>query len=579
MIVYRDQRSRADPRRLLLELRASTHRFRATTPPHPVARDALILAGKLEAAVADALSPEVDGTSALTRALREASVMAGRVLWHTWRTSADGAIWWDRLRHQLEAISGQCLPGEVEVVPPEGYMQYAVYPEMYLEAAERFYKETGPVEAVCIGLRSIGTSLSAVVAATLGQLGCPVESVTLRPRGHPFSREPRLTSDLESSLRCRRASYYLVIDEGPGISGSSIAGTAALLRSWGIADDHIVIFPSWETDGANLKSRVARETWSRHSQFTCSFEDVWLRSGKLQQDFPGKLRDVSAGAWRQAVYRDSAHYPAVQPQHERRKYLLAPETGAAEPRLLKFVGLGDEAARKLCRAQRLAEAGFVPPPERLAHGFLLRPFLPGSPVLPGSFDQELLESVASYLAHLCLEHPAQQSTVTSTMLQEMIEVNLSEGLGAVGPGLCHVGVEWEERIVALDGRMLAHEWIRTESGYLKTDALDHHDDHFLPGCQDIAWDLAAAAIEFRLNGPARRTLIDRYSSLSGDRSIRQRLPFYAMAYLAFRLGYCSLAADVLGNSPDGKRFQKEIGRYGGLIEQRLGCGWERCRDE
>ena len=30
----------------------------------------------------------------------------------------------------------------------------------------------------------------------------------------------------------------------------------------------------------------------------------------------------------------------------------------------------------------------------------------------------------------------------------------------------------------LDGRMLPHEWIETSSGFLKTDAVDHFDDHF-----------------------------------------------------------------------------------------------------
>ncbi|MBZ5585043.1 MAG: hypothetical protein LAQ30_23105, partial [Acidobacteriia bacterium] len=35
--------------------------------------------------------------------------------------------------------------------------------------------------------------------------------------------------------------------------------------------------------------------------------------------------------------------------------------------------------------------------------------------------------------------------------------------------------------IALDGRMLRHEWLETARGYMKADALDHHDDHFFPG--------------------------------------------------------------------------------------------------
>ncbi len=55
--------------------------------------------------------------------------------------------------------------------------------------------------------------------------------------------------------------------------------------------------------------------------------------------------------------------------------------------------------------------------------------------------------------------------------------------------------------------MLPHEWIRTASGFLKTDAVDHQDDLFFPGCQDIAWDIAGAIVEF---GIPREALVSEY---------------------------------------------------------------------
>ena len=45
---------------------------------------------------------------------------------------------------------------------------------------------------------------------------------------------------------------------------------------------------------------------------------------------------------------------------------------------------------------------------------------------------------------------------------------------------------------AMDNRMFPHEWLATRRSYIKTDGTDHHDDHFYPGPQDIAWDLAAS---------------------------------------------------------------------------------------
>jgi hypothetical protein len=182
-----------------------------------------------------------------------------------------------------------------------------------------------------------------------------------------------------------------------------------------------------------------------------------------------------------------------------------------------------------------------------------------------------VDVVASYLAYLCREHPAEPS-VSESSLREMIAVNVAEGLRdsyceKLGTHL--PSQNWVERPVALDGRMLAHEWIRTPSGYLKVDAIDHHDDHFFPGCQDIAWDLAAAALELELSDHSRQYLLARYQSLSGDHTIGKRLHHYAISYLAFRLGYTTLATTVLGDAPDGRRFENQARRYARLLRHEL----------
>ena len=88
--------------------------------------------------------------------------------------------------------------------------------------------------------------------------------------------------------------------------------------------------------------------------------------------------------------------------------------------------------------------------------------------------------------------------------------------------------------------MLPHEWIATAAGYLKTDALDHGDNHFYPGPADIAWDVAGTIMEFELDAAAREHLIEAYVRAANDRGIRQRLPFSTAAYLAFRVGYAQM---------------------------------------
>jgi hypothetical protein len=572
VIAYRDQRSSADPRRLLRDLNVTVSRSSGAGPTHELAVNVLIDAGTLESAVADTVFPQVDGTDPLTNGLRRISLAAGHVLWHTWRRFGEGAtVWWDRLWRALTAIEVRQLPPRVETTTPEGYAYYAVYPEMYLQAARSCFGALGRMKAICLGLRSIGCSLSAVVAAALEEMGCSVESFTLRPRGHPFSRSPSLTGELAQRFAGSQDAHFLLVDEGPGLSGSSLAGTAALLHNLGIANDRIHLFPSWSSDGTQLRSAVARERWTVHRQFTGSFEDVWLRSGRLQERFPGDLHDFSAGLWRRRVIPEGQRYPAVQPQHERRKYLLKAPQSLSTTKLLSFAGLGTAAERKVARLEQLASAGFTPASEQVGEGFMLRPFVEGEPVQPGSADLRLLEFAAAYLAHLYQHHAVEPTTSEST-LQEMLRINVAEGLedSRLEKQLSRIpAAVWSERPVALDGRVLAHEWIATERGYLKVDAMDHHDDHFFPGCQDIAWDVASASIELGLTRAGRAYLVHRYRSLSGDRTIASRLHPYACAYLAFRLGYTDLAAGVLGNSGDARRFVRERQRYHELLRREL----------
>jgi hypothetical protein len=580
MIVFRDQRAAVDPAQFLATLRIDACRLAGHAyPDHEETVQLLISAGALEAALVDMLFLSADGTTPISRRLREAACALGRAVWHTWEDRPmDARRWLEQSAATFAYLELQQLPPAVDVRVPEGYAYYAVYPEMYLEAARRFHHAHAPRNAVCLGLRSIGTSLSAAVAGTLEELGCTVVSFTLRPRGHPFDRRPLVTPELAETLQRERDATFLLIDEGPGISGSSLASTAELLSHLGIADDRIALFPSWATDGSGLRSQQARDCWTRHKQFVVGFDEVWLASGRLMRTLPqGKLREFSAGTWRNELCADPEDFPAVQPQHERRKFLYQSDRAEGdECSWLSFLGLERaSAASKLQRAQQLAAAGFTAAPTCVKHGFLITPFTPGSPLTKREeADRTLLDTLASYLAHISCTQ-ATQPSITHRALLDMVVTNIAEGLGdewasRLHPRLKECGTSWCERTVALDGRMLPHEWIRTSGGYLKTDAVHHHDDHFFPGCQDIAWDVAGTCLEFNLGPDARRQLVERYRSLSGDATIAGRLPLHAITYLAFRLGYATLAASTTGQDSDSKRFSEAALRYGELLRSELG---------
>jgi hypothetical protein len=530
----------------------------------------LVGLGQLEAAVVDALCPVRDQPTALGDRLRDASLLAGRAVRDSW-AGRDAGRALGGIPSALDGVAAAAdLPATVRIRPPEGYAYYGLLPETYLAAAARFARDHRPAHVACIGIRSIGTSLSAVVAATLAAAGAHVETWTVRPRGHPFDRSLVLGPALERQWAARREWWFVVVDEGPGLSGSSFASVADALSRLGVRSERLVLLPSWLAPAEALRSPAARAWWRRLRKYAASFEEVWIETGRLARDLRCRgLRDVSAGRWRPIVCPPGQRWPAVQAQHERRKFLARDAEGAAV--LAKFVGLGErgEAARE--RAARLAEAGFGPAPVGFAHGFLVTRFASGRPLGPADVDRALLDRVAGYLAFVRRTWPAPAATPYDDLLA-MLEENAGAGLGVGPAALTRLraarGAVESGSPVALDGRMLVHEWVRTPEGVLKTDGTDHHDDHFFPGWQDTGWDLAAASVELDLEPSGQEYLARRYAVLADDPDVSRRVAFYRAAYLAHRVGYAALA----GAGPaaaDRARFRRLGRRYATLLRREL----------
>src|SRR5439155_22039572 len=108
---------------------------------------------------------------------------------------------------------------------------------------------------------------------------------------------------------------------------------------------------------------------------------------------------------------------------------------------------------------------------------------------------------------------------------------------ALGEGAAQALHRWDpqslERRVArvrTDNKLDRHEWLRCEGRLIKTDALDHHQGHDLIGCQDVAWDVAGAGIEFPLTGDEPERLV----AATGLPIDRQLLGFYSIVYCSCR---------------------------------------------
>lgn len=575
MIVYADRAEWLRPAERLAEIRRAVDALAATArPQHDAAVAALIDFGVLEAAVADALAPRADDTTPTIDALGRCSVAFGRVLAASWAEQATTPAV-AALSEALAALDGDAMPARVRGTVPEGYAYYALTPEMYLDAANRFAAARPPGRALVVGIRGIGTGLSGVVAAALAAHGWSVARCTVRPRGHPFARVvevgPRLARAFATAGEC------LVVDEGPGLSGSSFAAAAASLGRAGTPDERITFVPSWDADGSTFVSADAAAAWRRHRRVVADFDATWIATGRLRNaiGIDGAWRDLSAGSWRDVVYAATpasgdvrgscTTRPAVHPRHERRKYLVEDTTGART--FVKFAGLGRYGSSKMARAAALAEAEFAPPVACVTAGFLVRPFVAGTPVVATSTDDRAVATAARYLAFIRRTF-ALDASPSIERVAEMVTTNVGEGLGTEWIGRAESILRAaspavrDAPAVAIDGRMLAHEWLRGPDGrLLKTDALDHHADHFFPGCKDIAWDVASAIEELALDEGAATALVARYATAAHDPSITRRLPFHRVAYLGYRLGYATLAATTLEPSSDREAFAALASEY------------------
>lgn len=581
MIAYRHPRETIRLARALGRIRGALEALlAASSPDHTGAVRLLLEFGEFEGALADRLCPEVDRQTPLTELLRSCALLTGRAFLASWEgrrreVHANALL----LDEKLAGLLPERLPQELQIGVAEGYAFYGLYPETYLEAARRLFRKLAPARAVVVGIRGIGTSLSAAVWAALEERGCHVRSLTLRPRGHPFDRRIALAPELARAISEHRDWPFLLVDEGPGLSGSSLCGAAAELVRLGVPESRLALLPSWEPDPDRLRSEAARALWPRLEKFTATFEEVWIESGRLARFLPaGKLVDVSGGQWRRLLYPAGAAVPAVHPSTERRKYVVT-QAGVSSV-LLKFAGLGRYGEQTYERARTLSHGGVGPRPLALTAGFIAYEFLPGAPLGPEDGGVSLADAFCRYLAFVREAFPATAS-LTPAEWEEMLRVNVEEALGR----------EWGERLppfpdstppaaVALDGRMLPHEWLRTRAGLLKTDGTDHCADHFFPGCTDLAWDVAGCLAEFAWG--ERRSFLERFTAATGERLEPRRLRFWSAAYLAFRTGFADLAASALPGTADGAAFAKLGVRYRGLLRQELAAnersrGWRSAR--
>ncbi len=630
MIVYGDPQFSQSARPQLLKLRSTLDR----TNPHSLdqLRTLLVQAGQFEQALEDS-SDGSPATETLNQA-RLATDLAASAFCDVWfkcafqRTGighppatplplAEELL--AKLAHVLHAID---IPPDLNltVKTPEGFAFYTLFPEQYCAAALKWAESHPDSGAVLIvGVRSIGTTLSAVTRATLLSTARVAERLTVRPNGHPFNRKVAPPGFKDGAYQ-----HAIIVDEGPGLSGSSMAATARALAEQKITS--ISFFPGHDGLPGNSASPEVLDLWQRTRSYVTKSEDLrWNRLSLLESlaretsriaagaertreatpeqhaawdfiythavqtlfgvaennpvpDGFDLIQDCSGGLWRQYAFHAESAWPFVASPFERMKFRCSNHQGAAV--LWKFAGFGEwrdsrdtETAFK--RVQRLAEAGFTPPCLGTFRGFMAFPWVEGIRLtIADGIDTSVLQRIGHYIA-ASAEPPLTAAELHRSLARatDVLYWNTHEVLGSA---FADQARNRAKRIsfsqsppTAGDGHLAPHEWILSPASaqVLKLDCEGHSNDHTVVGRQPIHWDIAGALVEWDLDINSAAPLLTALER-NGIALDPEVLGFYILAYSAFRMGLMSLC--LAQNTDLNERRRLQLGYY--FYQNRLSHG-------
>ena len=401
---------------------------------------------------------------------------------------------------------------------------------------------------VVIGIRTIGTTLSAVCCAAAHRNGIHAQRFTVRPSGHPYDRRTQFSPEQYALVR-REASAsadFLVVDEGPGLSGSSFLSVGEAIQRAGVPCGRIKFICSHEATVETLCAPDGPRRWRKFCSMAASSPAHKPAEAQVW---------IGGGEWRQHFLPRQDGWPASWLSFERSKYLSA--RAAPGQRLFKFLGLGHYGERVFEREARVAAANFAPSPRKESEGYVSYSRINGRPMDARDLSQNVLARMAAYCAFRMQNFRAEPSPGDG--LQTMAEHNLAE-LKFETPLKLQI-----ERPVLVDARLAPHEWLLTPSGQmLKTDSGSHGDDHFFPGVTDIAWDLAGAIVEWKMKREEAKTFLEMYHRISGDHAV-PRIVEFIKAYAVFRAAYCTMAAHALQGTQEQSRLEEAAASYGAVL--------------
>jgi hypothetical protein len=395
-----------------------------------------------------------------------------------------------------------------------------------------------------------------------------VQSFTVRPGGHPYRRTVALAPWQQAILAAAGPfARCLAVDEGPGLSGSSLAAVGQAFRDSGVPPDRIHFFPAHDAGPGSAASDTLRALWAQ----------VLVHTAPPAPVLPFDLPDWPV-AWRgRPRHLAGAALPPV-PLFEQPAWML-PEQDDRPGLLLSFAGLGSHGAILVARVGKLADAGFAPAPAGWSHGYLATPVPPVQQWGAGPVDSALLGRLGAYLACAApVYHDPGDPGAALDELLEMVSWNTWEALGepAAERTRRYGTPTWRAALTAAPlvtppPGLRPDDWGHAAPGLpVLALPLGRLNGHPLPARADFAWSLAALSHNFALDPSAEAALLAAYRNAGGAPLSHARRHFYRVAYAAFVAGHAKLSAQAAPAEDDGRAgYAKDVERLRAALSDDL----------
>jgi hypothetical protein len=591
MQVYGDPHIEVDLARTWRELASRITRAPAE-PSVDTLRELVVACGQVEQAAHDALCGKRDhrGHPFVAR-LHAMTDQAARAFHAMWVRGAplDGTTRWQAPKVYIHALKRDIIarPESVRAVlkVPEGFAYNGLFPEQYCAAAWAWiakWRQRVKGTVLIIGVRSAGTTLSAIVSAALESAGMTTERITVRPLGPSFARE--LT--LEPSV-IKDVSAAIVVDEGPGLSGSSLAAVGLALEKAGLSR-HAMAFICAHDRGPGPKAgNEVRAFWKTITTFSMPVTSPIFAGRSLHDHLANELTKTMGVSveplpdddWRKLAYVDPRDWPPSPNELLSPRYRVRTPTGAIA---LEFGGLATidgrtMAAQAIAQYEQRTFAGYAPAPIGIVAGYVARHWLEGVALRARDIEPALLVSLSHYLTAMA-GAPLDTATLAAAQLTRASWAyqNLAEALGDSAAQRAAAYVEagsvlplsWTRAAFEYD--LAPQHWMRTRDGAIaKIGGPGHARGSTVVGVQPVLWDVVSLLVEWNLGRSDARAVVGAIERELGASLPRPALRAFMLAYIAFKIGELHLGREGARDAAEADRYAQAIAAYCQQVDRLL----------